>query len=119
MEPRRFSRSVRFAWRGLAYAFGTQPHMRLHLLLGVAAVIAAWWLRGSALEQLLVWLAVGLVLFAELLNTALEVLVDLVSPSLHEKAAIAKDVAASAVMVCALCALIVAGMLLWSRLGPR
>ncbi len=64
-------------------------------------IILGWYLRLSLSEWLWIIAASALVIIIELLNTAIEVLVDLVSPAYHEKAKIIKDVAAGAVLVSA------------------
>ena len=64
-------------------------------------------------------LAVGLVMTAELLNTALEALVDLASPGDHPLAKQAKDVSAGAVLAASLCAVAVGAFVLWERLAAR
>ena len=75
--------------------------MRNHFLAALVLLIATLFLRVSPLEFILLALSVSFVLFAELLNTAIEVVVDLVSPDYHPLARIAKDTAAGAVLVAA------------------
>ncbi|MBE0596069.1 MAG: diacylglycerol kinase [Desulfuromonadales bacterium] len=90
--------------------------MRWHFLAAVGVLLTAVLLRISALEFALLALAVTLVLVAELLNTALEVVVDLVSPEFHKLAQCAKDVAAGAVLVSAVGAVVIAYLALSHRL---
>jgi diacylglycerol kinase (ATP) len=90
---------------GLVRAARTQRNIRLHLLFALGAVVAAVTLHLSTPEFVLVALVVGLVLVAELLNSALEGLVDLVVEHEHPLARAAKDVAAAAVLVAAAIAL--------------
>ena len=105
--------SFRFAFGGLRYALATQRNLRIHL---TAAALALWmgqrWGLSPA-EWAVLWLCIGLVLAAELVNTALEAAVDLLSPGQHPLAAAAKDTAAAAVLVCALAALGVGLGLFW------
>lgn len=108
--------SVGCAARGLGHAAATQPNLRIHLAAGMAAMAAAWWLRVSLVEWAVLGLTVALVLVAELLNTAVEVLVDLVSPERRPQAMLIKDIAAGAVLVCCLSALLAAAALLLPRL---
>lgn len=89
--------------------------MRFHVLAALAAVLAGVWLRLSRGEWLWIGLAVALVWAAELLNTAVERLVDLVSPERHPLAKAAKDTAAGAVLVLAAFAVVV-GLCVF---GPR
>ena len=105
-RPRNFLDSLNCAIEGVLWAVKTQRHMLLHLLAAVAVLLLALTLRLTLLEFALLALAIILVLFAELLNTALEVVVDLVSPDYHPLARCAKDVAAGAVLVASIGAVI-------------
>ncbi len=89
---------MRAAWR-------TQRNLRIHAGIAVVVVVAGIVLRFSAVSWAVVALAIGLVVAAELLNTALEAVVDLVSPQDHPLAERAKDVAAAGVLVASLGAL--------------
>jgi diacylglycerol kinase len=95
--------SFAFAFRGLG-AFAREPNARIQLAVGVAVCALAAWLRVSRAEAALLALAIGLVLAAEALNTALEALADRVAPDPHPLVARAKDVAAASVLLAALAA---------------
>ncbi|UFS69066.1 diacylglycerol kinase [Geomonas sp. RF6] len=99
MKPTRFIDSVNCAIEGILYAARTQKHMRKHFLTALVVLLAALFLKVSVAEFTLLALSVSFVLFAELLNTAVEVAVDMISPEYHPMAKIAKDVAAGAVLV--------------------
>jgi diacylglycerol kinase (ATP) len=101
VKPTRFIDSVNCAIEGILYTARTQKHMRYHFLAALLILCAALFLRVSPVEFMLLALAVSFVLFAELLNTAIEVVVDMISPQFHPMAKIAKDVAAGAVLVAA------------------
>lgn len=103
-ELSRLWRSFGFAWEGVRYLFRHEPNARIHLLLSVAAVALAAGLGFSGVEWAILALTIGVVFAAEALNTAIEVLTDLVSPDYHPKAKAAKDVAAAAVTLVALAA---------------
>ena len=99
--------SVRCACQGIGYALRTQRNMRLHLAIGVAVLALSAWVPMEAAARAVLWLAVAVVLVAELLNTALEVLVDVVSQEHRQDAKLIKDLAAGAVLVgCVLAAAI-------------
>ena len=91
-----------YAFAGLGTAWRTQRNVRIHGLIALAVVVAGAVLRLPPLAWAAVALAIALVVAAELLNTAIEAVVDLVSPEEHHLAKRAKDVAASAVLVAAL-----------------
>lgn len=90
-----------FAGKGVAHTFRTQPNAKIHAVATVAVVAVGWWLNLAAGEWCVLLLAIGLVWVAELANTAIEHLTDLVSPDYHELAGRAKDSAAGAVLIAA------------------
>ncbi len=105
--------SFKYAWMGISYAFRTQRNFRIHVSVGLLAVGLSFLLSLSRVEIAIISLTIGAVLTMELLNTALESVVDLtVRQTYHELAKIAKDCAAGAVMISALVAVLVAGSLL-------
>ncbi len=114
LKPTRFIDSANCAIEGILYTARTQKHMRNHFLAALLLLIATLFLHISALEFILLALSVSFVLFAELMNTAVEVVVDLVSPGYHPLAKIAKDTAAGAVLVAAI-GTAVMGYLILSR----
>lgn len=95
---RRSRIGFRHALRGARWALRTQVNVRIHAAAAVAALAAAAWLRAPAAPVLA---AIGLVLVAELMNTAIEELVNLVSPERHPLAGRAKDLAAGGVLLAA------------------
>lgn len=113
-RPKGFIGSLNCAIEGVLWAAKTQRHMLVHLLAAVMVLLLALFLGLTLLEFALLSLAIILVLFAELMNTALEVVVDLVSPDFHPLARRAKDVAAGAVLVASIGAVIM-GYLALSR----
>ncbi|WP_205701601.1 diacylglycerol kinase family protein [Hymenobacter rigui] len=120
--PRRFPALVRkraasfgYAFRGVVAALRTEVHLWVHAAATVVVVGLGLYFGLARWEWAAVALAVGAVWCAELVNTALEAVVNLVSPDYHPLAGRAKDVAAGAVLVMALAALVV-GLLIF---GPR
>jgi diacylglycerol kinase (ATP) len=102
-----------YAGQGLYYAASTQRNFRIHLGIGTVALIWAAGVHLPLTQTAIIVLTIGLVLALELVNTALEAVVDLtVGQTYHELARIAKDCAAAAVLVTALAAVAVAGLLL-------
>ncbi len=103
---RKLIRSFGYAFKGIGYATATQLNFRVHLVATLVAVYLGYALHISVNEWQWVVLTITLVLVTELLNTAIETLVDLVSPEFNEKAGRVKDVAAGAVVITALFAVI-------------
>jgi len=113
-KPSGFVASVNCAIEGILWAAKTQRHMLFHLVSAILVLVLALFLRLTLHEFALLALAITLVLFAELVNTAIEVVVDLVSPEFHPLAQRAKDVAAGAVLLASVGALVL-GYLAVSR----
>ena len=93
-----------YALRGVGRALRREPNLRIEVILGALALALAWWL-GAPLVPVL--LAAGLVLSAELANSAIETVVDLAEPQRHDLAGAAKDMAAGGVLIASLFALLV------------
>ena len=108
--------SFKYAWAGVSYVFTTQRNFRIHTVIGTLAVSLGLFLNISAVEMAIITLTCAIVMVLELLNTAIEAVVDLtVKQTYHELAKIAKDCAAGAVLLSAIAALIVAS---WILLPP-
>lgn len=90
-------KSFRFAINGIAHTFQNERNFRIHCAITVLVLGLSAWLKISPVEWCLILLCIGLVLAMELINTALEAIVDLASPEKTELARIAKDTAAAAV----------------------
>ncbi|HEX7038840.1 MAG TPA: diacylglycerol kinase [Trueperaceae bacterium] len=118
MDRARLGRSFAVAGAGLARAWATQPNLRIEAAIGLAALVAAAWLRAPAAP---IVLASALVLALELTNSAVEAVVDLASPDHQPLAGTAKDLAAAAVLTASIGAvlvgLVVLGPPLLTRLG--
>ncbi len=99
MKPTGVWASFNCAIEGILWTARTQRHLRHHLMVAVAVLLAALFFRVSSLEFILLVFGMVLVFFAELLNTAIEVVVDMISPEYHPMARRAKDVAAGAVLM--------------------
>jgi diacylglycerol kinase (ATP) len=112
--------SFRYAAQGLAYGFLSQRNFRIHVITGLVVFSLGLWLRLSADRMALIVLTVAAVLVLELLNTAIESVVDLaIGRRFHPLARIAKDCAAAAVLVAALASLLIALLLLAPPLMAR
>ena len=106
-EWRRFGRSLRFALQGIVHTVRTQRNMQIHVAAAVIVLAASWWLQIPRSDLLLVFAAIALVWMMELVNTAIEAVVDLASPDWHAKAKAAKDACAGAVLVAAFLAVLI------------
>jgi diacylglycerol kinase len=96
--------SIRYAYEGLLAFFTSQHNAIIHLVFTIAVIIAIILLPVTAGEMIALILSTGFVWCAEIFNTAIEVLVDHLSPARHPRVKFIKDVAAAAVLVSALTA---------------
>jgi diacylglycerol kinase (ATP) len=100
-------RSFGYAWKGIRCCIGKEQNLSFHLIATVVTVIAGFLLEITRIDWMIVILCIGVVIAAELFNSAIEKLVDLVSPEQHPIAGQVKDIAAGAVLVCAATAAII------------
>lgn len=103
----KFLKSFQYAWRGIVYTITTQPNFRRHIVVAFLAVAAGWYYKLSLTEWCLVLLSIGTVWTAELVNTSIEHLTDIVAPDYNELIGKVKDIAAGAVLFAAIAAGIV------------
>ncbi len=106
-------RSFRYAMAGLWFMLRTQHNAWIHVGVAVAVVASASFLGVRAEDWRWLVVAITLVWFAEAINTAFEHLCDVVSPDIHASVAKAKDVAAGAVLICAVGAAIIGILVFW------
>jgi len=106
-------KSFGHAFSGVAIFFKETTHAKVHAVATLLVLACAFYFKVSITEWCLLLLAAGLVLGLEALNSALEYVVDLVSPDFHPLAKKAKDVAASAVLMASILAAAVGIIVLW------
>ncbi len=95
-------RSFSYAISGFAFAFRNHFNLRIHVLIMTVVIFTSFVLGLSPMEWCIILLCIGSVIGAELVNTSLEVTVDISSPQFNEKAGQAKDIAAASVVMVAL-----------------
>ncbi len=100
-------RSFGYAFKGIRTCLGKEQNLSTHLLAATAVLIAGFAFGITRTEWLVILLCIGMVISAELVNSALERLVDLVSPHQHPLAGQVKDIAAGAVLVLAMTAAVI------------
>lgn len=105
-------KSFKYAIRGIKDVISGEMNMRIHLFITVLVVIFGLVFKITYTEWLVCVLCFAVVMTAEMINTAIEAIVDLVSPSRHELARKAKDVAAGAVLLSAILSAI-AGLMIF------
>ena len=105
------------AGEGFTYTLISQRNMKIHLSVGVLAIVLGIAFSISALEWLAIVICIGAVIALECVNTAIESVVDLVTPDHRELAKRAKDCAAAAVLIAAISAVAVEAIVLLPRIA--
>lgn len=122
MPPRskntRLAASFNHAINGFLHSFTMERNMRYHVIVAIVVIITALVTHVSRYEMIALIIVIAFVFFAELLNTAIEALVDLVvHREYNEKAKAVKDVSAGAVLVAAMSALVVGYLVFFRKLS--
>ena len=104
---KRLIKSFHYAIQGIGYALKTQQNMRVHRLMMLLIICLGLFLKLTAIEWIFIFICCGLVIASELINTALETVVDLSTSDINFKAKIAKDCAAAAVLIFAIMSLVI------------
>lgn len=118
MKVRELIDSFHYAFEGLIYVFHSQRNMRIHFLAAILILILSIFSSISRLELLILFLTISLVLVMEMVNTAVEKVVDLYTDSYDPLARVAKNVAAGAVLISAVNAVIVGYLIFLDQLSP-
>ena len=100
-------KSFKYAFQGLFYVVKTQTNMLLHLLATIVVIAAGFFYKISTTEWLFLILSIALVLVSEIVNTAIEEIVNFISPNYHKKAGLIKDLGAAFVLLAAIFSIII------------
>ena len=111
---KRFIKSLSYALAGIKVAVGEQRNVQIHLTIFLLVIAAGLFIDINHSEWLAVILASSIVISTEMINTAIEKVVDLASPEIHPLAKKAKDIAAGAVLV-AVCFAVIIGLLVFGK----
>jgi len=111
--------SFRYAMDGLVHVIHSQRQVRYYFSMIALVMLASLLLRVSKVELILLWLTIALVLIAELFNTAVEAVVDMVTEAYHPLARVAKDIAGAAVLVATSVSVLVGGLVFLSQPALR
>lgn len=99
--------SFKYAFEGIITGFRQEQNMKIHIAIMLLVILLGIVLKISSIEWIICIVLFGAVISAELFNTAIEQTVNIAMPEINEKAKIAKDVSAGAVLVTAICAAII------------
>ena len=101
-ECKKLINSFKYALQGFASSFRTERNMKIHVVATILVIILGIYLKLNLIEWSIITIAIVIVISAELFNTAIETIVDMVSPQKNEKAKLAKDISAGAVLIFAI-----------------
>lgn len=105
--------SLKHASDGLLWAFTTQPNFKIHFILSLIAIVLSLYYHITRGEMIVIFFVILLGLVAEMINTALESMTDLITQEWREKAKIAKDVSAGMMLLTAIGAVVIAGIIFY------
>lgn len=106
-KTKKLINSFKYAIEGIISSFKTERNMKIHIFIMILVIIAGIILKISALDWIILVIMFALVISAELFNTTFETVVDMITKERNEKAKLAKDIAAGAVLVLAIGSIIV------------
>ena len=100
-------KSFDYSIQGVVMFFKNEHNARIHAVAAVSVIALGWYCKLNRMEWCWITLAIGFVILAEMLNTAIEYLTDLVSPEMHPLAKKTKDVASGSVLIAAVMAVVI------------
>ena len=106
-------KSTMYGLRGLWYGFYTKRNIITTLIILFIYIFTVWYFDVDAIRAVIILFACLVIIIAEVLNTAIEKVIDVLSPKYNRGLGMAKDISAGAVVVASLTALIVSAILLW------
>ena len=106
-EYKKLINSFKYAIEGIISSFKTERNMKIHVLAMIIVIALGLFFKLNKVEWCFIIIAIASFISAELFNTAIETVVDMVSPERNPKAKLAKDIAAGAVLVVAIGAAII------------
>lgn len=106
-KRKKLRNSFKYAFEGVHRELKEEQNLKIHILIMILVIIAGFTLKLSPMEWIICIILFGFVIALELINTAIELTVDLAMPEIHPKAKAAKDIAAAAVLVSATCSIII------------
>ena len=118
MNKRRLLTSFKFALEGLIYAFKTQRNLQIHTTIGFLVILVAFLLKVSLPEIMILLLTITLVIVCEIVNTAIELSLDVINgKKYHPLVKIIKDVVAASVLLSSINAVIVGSIIFVRYIG--
>lgn len=110
-SPKRFIRSFKYAFEGIHYVFRNDQNLLAHFLAGIIVISSSIILKVTPFEMGILGLTIMMVISAEMVNSAIEKMVDLITKEHRAEAKIAKDVAAGMVLLTAIAAFVIGSLI--------
>lgn len=111
LKNKNFLDALKKALNGIWYGIKTQRNIKIQIIVSIVVIIVGLILKLNITEFIFITLSIMIVIIAEMINTAIEVAVNLYTDKYHELAKISKDVAAGAVTLAAINAVIIATLI--------
>lgn len=118
MKVRKLIDSFNYAIEGIIYALKTQRNMKIHFFVAVVILTLSLFFEISRVEIIILLITISLVIIAEMINTSIEMAIDLITDQYHIFAKIAKNVAAGAVLISAINSIFVAYFIFFQKINP-
>lgn len=106
-ECKKIINSFKYAIEGFISSFKTERNMKIHILAMIIVIALGLYVKLSMIEWCVIAIIIALVIASELFNTAIETIVDMISPEKNPKAKLAKDISAAAVLALAIGAIVI------------
>lgn len=116
IDNKRLTGSFKYAFEGIVQTYKGEQNLKIHTFIAILVVVFGFFLKISTVEWFACLILIGLVLMSEFFNTAIEYVVDLASPKIHPLAKAAKDTASAGVLIMAIMAAIVGGIIFIPKL---
>jgi len=110
-KNKNFLEALKNSINGIILAFKTESNIKIDIVATIFVIIAAIIIKVNYIELLVLVLTIALVLFAEMFNSAIENVVDLITEEYNERAKIIKDISAGAVLITSIAAVVVASII--------
>jgi undecaprenol kinase/diacylglycerol kinase (ATP) len=108
--------SFKYAFNGLFFIIKTQTNMLIHIAASIIVVAAGFYFKINQNQWLAIILSIALVFIAEIVNTAIEEIVNLISPDFNKKAGLIKDIGAAFVLIAAIFAIIIGSIIFFPKI---
>lgn len=108
---RRLFKSFTYAFRGLVKTFREEQNLRIQIFIALSVALLGWYFNIKTIEWCIIILAIGMVILAEIVNTAIEFTTDVLKPRIDDYVKIIKDITAAAVMTSSIIAVIVGSII--------